>query len=101
MDLEQVIKGVFLGLRELAGQSECSRKDQDGVADMALVAYASEAMREKLAAAREKGRGGWWDDGECQVEHLKEMLIDHVSKGDMRDVMNIAAMIYVREIVDA
>lgn len=64
--------------------------------DHILVRYASLAMKEKLQIARNRGRGGWWSD-KCTTDELKEMLVSHVEKGDMRDVMNLAAMIYFRE----
>lgn len=69
---------------------------RDEFMDNELVNSAKKAMEEKLKAARNKGRGGWWSD-DCKAESLKEMLKEHVEKGDMRDVMNIAAMIYYRE----
>ncbi|MFM9768049.1 hypothetical protein, partial [Streptomyces scabiei] len=43
------------------------------------------AMRAKLAAAREKGRGGWET---CPPEVLNRMLHEHLEKGDPRDVAN-------------
>ena len=72
----------------------------DELADFQLVGYAANAMREKLALARSRGRGGWWDETECTIEHLRSLLRGHIEKGDMRDVLNLAAMIYVREIAD-
>ena len=54
----------------------------------------------KLEKKRKEGRGGWFEESECSIEKLKSLLIEHVEKGDMIDVMNIAAMIKVRELVD-
>lgn len=65
-----------------------------------LVRHAANAMQEKLQLARVKGRGGWWNSDECTIEHLRTLLREHVEKGDMRDVLNLAAMVYVREIAD-
>ena len=72
----------------------------DEMADYRLVQHAASAMREKLALARSRGRGGWWNDKECTIELLRHLLREHLEKGDMRDVMNLAAMVYVREIAD-
>ncbi|GLX85069.1 hypothetical protein tloyanaT_13210 [Thalassotalea loyana] len=69
---------------------------RDIEADQWLVAFAQKAMSEKLTDARMKGRGGWWTT-DCDTEFLKELLKEHVDKGDMRDVMNIAAMIWFRQ----
>lgn len=69
---------------------------RDEEADNCLVELAQDAMTEKLKIARNKGRGGWWST-ECDTGDLLEMLKAHVDKGDMRDVMNIAAMIYFRQ----
>ena len=59
--------------------------------DMAVDRFAA-MMKDKLALARAKGRGGWET---CQEEELLEMLHDHTLKGDMRDVANIAMMIHL------
>ena len=69
----------------------------DEIADERLCGYALGAMKEKLAVSRAKGRGGWWDAERCSISFLKELLVEHVQKGDMVDVMNLAAMIYARE----
>lgn len=37
---------------------------------------------------------------ECPPNSRLEFLGEQVDKGDMRDVLNLAAMIYVREIAD-
>lgn len=54
------------------------------------------AMKAKLAASRAKGRGGWDDPGQCTVEHLARLLVDHVAKGDPVDVANFAMMLHQR-----
>ena len=59
--------------------------------DVAVDRFAA-MMKEKLAIARAKGRGGWET---CYEEELLEMLDHHVLKGDMRDVANIAMMIHL------
>lgn len=51
----------------------------------------AQAMKEKLAAAREKGRGGWQT---CSREDLSWMLRDHVAKGDPRDVANFCMFLW-------
>jgi hypothetical protein len=48
-------------------------------------------MKEKLAKAREKGRGGWQD---CAPEALSKMLLEHVEKGDPRDVANFCMFLW-------
>lgn len=71
---------------------------KDALMDHHLAIAGQAAMTEKLGDARVKGRGGWWTP-ECSNEKLKTMLKEHIDKGDMRDVMNLAAMIYFRETV--
>ena len=70
-----------------------------------------EAMRRKLNKKRKQGRGGWnlepytvqADRGErteylgCSVADLKEMLEDHLQKGDVVDIANFCMMIWNRE----
>jgi hypothetical protein len=69
---------------------------RDEFMDNELANSAKKAMEEKLEIARQKGRGGWWST-DCDIDYLKQLLKEHIDKGDMRDVMNISAMIYYRE----
>lgn len=64
-------------------------------ADALLVEKVSHDMRKKLKKKREEGRGGWHGP-KCSNANLKEMLIDHIEKGDMIDVINLAGMIHCR-----
>jgi hypothetical protein len=59
--------------------------------DLAVDRFAA-AMKAKLAVSRAKGRGGWET---CPVPDLLAMLREHVAKGDMRDVANLAMMIHL------
>jgi hypothetical protein len=68
----------------------------DVEADHHLARRCVEHMTAKLALSRAKGRGGWHTP-ECSDEHLHKMLREHVEKGDMVDVLNIAGMILVRQ----
>lgn len=61
-------------------------EDDDDVVD----AFAA-AMKEKLAQARAKGRGGWQT---CPPEELSRMLREHVEKGDPRDVANFCMFLW-------
>lgn len=61
-------------------------------ADNAAVDAFASAMKDKLALARAKGRGGWQT---CSEPYLAGMLREHVTKGDMRDVANLAMMIHM------
>ncbi len=73
----------------------------DELADDRLVHFTAVAMAEKLEISRtKKGRGGWWDKDACSIEQLKSLLKEHVEKGDMIDVVNLSAMIYVREAME-
>lgn len=66
-------------------------------ADEALVAVASRAMTQKLEQKRSEGRGNWHTKTHgCTNDKLLVMLREHVKKGDMVDVLNLAAMIHVR-----
>ena len=68
--------------------------------DEVLVEAAASMMRHKLAKARDKGRGGWWNPKECTAKGLREAMEQHTEKGDPVDVMNLAAMVAVREMLD-
>lgn len=66
--------------------------------DLAVDAFAV-AMKEKLAAARLKGRGGWDDPEQCSDAYLADLLIKHLGKGNagnFEDVANLAMMLHQR-----
>lgn len=63
-------------------------------ADNLLVSLSSQAMEDKLCLKRIQGYQGWHN--QCCNEELLESLKEHIEKGDMIDVMNYAAMIYLR-----
>lgn len=62
--------------------------------DRAVDLFAA-AMKDKMAAARAKGRGGW-DTAECTQDRLSHMLREHVEKGDPRDVANFCMFLWAR-----
>lgn len=100
METNDYIREDLESIRRLAAGDPDAREIYEKLADDRLVRHAANAMREKLQVARVKGRGGWWNGEECTIDHLRSLLRDHVEKGDMRDVLNFAAMVYVREIAD-
>jgi len=59
--------------------------------DDAAVDRFADAMKQKLAQAREKGRGGWQ---QCDPVELSIMLREHVEKGDPRDVANFCMFLW-------
>tara|TARA_R100000027_G_C2240344_1_gene91807 strand:- start:35 stop:979 length:945 start_codon:yes stop_codon:yes gene_type:complete len=68
-------------------------------ADDIAVDKFSLAMKEKLSASREKGRGGWEDPEVCTATQLAEMLISHLEKGNggtFQDIANFAMMLHQR-----
>lgn len=78
------VAGVSRGLDAL----DRARRD-----DLAVDAFAGE-MKFKLAKAREKGRGGWEEEGLNQL--LSDQLREHIEKGDPRDVANFACFLWAR-----
>lgn len=63
--------------------------------DVAVDRFAT-AMKEKLADARAKGRGGWQDKVDCPQQRLSDMLRAHLEKGDPRDVANFCMFLHQR-----
>lgn len=67
--------------------------------DDAAVDRFSASMKQKLEAARAKGRSGWDDPSCCDVALLAERLIEHLGKGNagtFEDVANFAMMLHQR-----
>lgn len=67
--------------------------------DDAAVDRFSASMKQKLEAARAKGRSGWDDPSSCDVAFLAERLIEHLGKGNagtFEDVANFAMMLHQR-----
>lgn len=64
-------------------------------ADNLLVHEITRDMNEKLAKKRKDGYSGW-HTSDCSNSDLVIMLKAHIDKGDMIDVINIAAMIHCR-----
>jgi len=54
------------------------------------------SMKQKLAAARAKGRGGWNNNEPGMHQRLSDMLRAHVEKGDPLDVANFCMFLHQR-----
>lgn len=67
--------------------SSCDLQHSD---DEAVDKFA-QAMKQKLAQAREKGRSGW---EQMNPADLSSMLREHVEKGDPRDVANFCMFLW-------
>lgn len=83
--------------REEAPTTSLARRDAHPD-DLAVDRFTA-AMKEKLAAARAKGRAGWDDPERCSAEFLADLLVGHVSKGNagnMEDIANLAMMLHQR-----
>lgn len=84
----------------LPGVEDQEVRDPDVIMDEYLVAVIKEEMGIKLSKKRRDGRGGWWNESICSVDLLRQLLEEHLTKGDMIDVINLAAMIYAREAME-
>ena len=67
------------------------RHDEAGVANF------TDAMLERLEEKRGQGRGGWWDESQCSLQHLRDLFMQAVAKGNLVDIANFAMMIHSRE----
>lgn len=94
----RIVQQVFLALRSNRNNDEHWLNEDR--ADRELVAFTQKVMRETLAAARKKGRSGWWRNEQCAIEHLENLLDQAIKDGDMISVINYAAMIQIRRITD-
>lgn len=56
----------------------------------------AQAMHDKMAAARAKGKEGWDDPERCSTEHLEKLLDSALSMSEWVDVANYAMMLHLR-----
>lgn len=66
-------------------------------ADALLCELANLVTRRTIDTQRANGKRGWHCEQECGVEQLRCRLMGAAVKGDMDDVMVLAAMIYARQ----
>jgi len=92
--------GGRVRLKEEGMSMDINDLTPDWLADQRGVLNFSGAMLEKLHDKRNEGRGGWHDQYECTMKDLKQMLKEHIKKGDMVDIANFAMMIWNREQMD-
>lgn len=71
-------------------------KMSSALADHILVRDAAQLMTERLNETRGEGRVGW-NTSHGNNANLKAMLIKNLEQGDMVDVLNVAAMLAIRE----
>lgn len=69
-------------------------------ADRELLIYTQKAMRQRLAAARDNGKHGWWSDKLTDSETLKNQLYRALDENDLISVINFAAMLHARKLAD-
>lgn len=82
--------------------AEHARADElEAQVDIDAVLQAAVGMADKMAASRdEKGRYGWHQSHMVHIETLMRFLFEHMTKGDMIDVMNLAMMVWLRQDID-
>lgn len=68
---------------------------QNKEADDLLVRIIFEEMTARLTQKRNEGRGGWYTNA-CSNKELRQMIDEHLAKGEMIDVINLSAMIHCR-----
>lgn len=66
-------------------------------ADLEGVTRFTHRMIAKLEKKRREGRGGWNYPDECSMKFLRQLLKEHMAKGDMIDIANIAMFIWNRQ----
>lgn len=95
VDIESMAQCAY----ELTGINAegCHTLDQHN--DEIAVDRFGSAMKTKLKAARAKGRSGWDDKTSCSGEHLAQLLIEHLAKGNagtFEDIANFSMMLHQR-----
>jgi hypothetical protein len=94
-----LINGMHFSHSEILEWREKEVAYRDRHADDVAVDTFAQAMKNKMAQMRERGRGGWDKPDECTVESLIQMLIENISKGDPVDIGNFAMMLFHRDVL--
>ncbi|WGK60559.1 hypothetical protein QAO71_10685 [Halopseudomonas sp. SMJS2] len=84
-------RGCDVSLQPLYTAPQPAEQKPDPHPDDAAVDRFAVAMKDKLAASREKGRHGWQN---ATAPHLSALLYDHLHKADPLDVGNLAMMLH-------
>lgn len=63
--------------------------------DQAIDIFAR-GMKDKMEQCRDRGKYGWDNPNLCSEEHLLDLLIASVKKGDLIDIANYSMMLYNR-----
>lgn len=93
------IQGIYFTHDEILEWREKEVAYRDRHADDVAVDTFAQAMKNKMAQMRERGRSGWDNPDECTVESLIQMLIENISKGDPVDIGNFAMMLFHRDVL--
>lgn len=96
MKAKETIKNDFNDI-VLILNSCAPQKNTEVIADTMLTRFTSQAMEEKLAESRAKGKHGWWDKDVCSIEYLYSIFNRALTRNNLLGIINTAAMIYVRE----
>jgi hypothetical protein len=94
-----LINGMHFSHSEILKWRDQEVAYRDRHADDVAVDTFAQAMKNKMAQMRERGRGGWDKPDECTVESLIQMLIENISKGDPVDIGNFAMMLFHRDVL--
>jgi len=98
-EVQRIAKDMLFLLSEYKTDA-LTKNVAEQLADARLVEHTAQSMRSRLDQARDSGKGGWWNPADRSLEELRAMLKDCFDQGDMLDVVNIAAMIHIRETME-
>jgi hypothetical protein len=70
-------------------------------ADRELISFTQKSMQQRLSMARRSGKHSWWNSQRCEVNALRQLLYRALDEEDLVSVINYAAMIHARKIIDA
>lgn len=86
-----VLRGLLADMLSAAPASAADDNPEAPDTDFLCIDSFAEAMKQKMLAARNKGRHGWQD---CDPDDVSRMLREHVEKGDPCDVANFCMMLW-------
>ena len=113
MSINDAIKEHHEAVCRMISEKTVDESEGEYRMDEMVPSVAQRVSRQSMAEASRNGRSGWWDEGVCSLDDLRSLASDQlksylasveaegaeVDRKSLVDLINYAAVLYVRETV--